>query len=26
MLSGIKIADAIAVSGSIDLVLGGIDR
>ena len=26
ILSGIKIADAIAVSGSIDLVLGGIDR
>jgi NADH-quinone oxidoreductase subunit D len=26
LLTGIKIADAIAVSGSIDLVLGGIDR
>jgi NADH-quinone oxidoreductase subunit D len=26
LLSGNKIADAIAISGSIDLVLGGIDR
>jgi NADH-quinone oxidoreductase subunit D len=26
LLRGVKIADAIAISGSIDLVLGGIDR
>ena len=26
LLSGNKIADAVAISGSIDLVLGGIDR
>jgi len=26
LLTGTKIADAIAISGSIDLVLGGIDR
>jgi NADH:ubiquinone oxidoreductase subunit D len=26
LLSGNKIADAVAISGSMDLVLGGIDR
>ena len=26
LLRGVKIADAVAISGSIDLVLGGIDR